>query len=55
MPPFNELLVGTPLNRPGFQGLGPMLARGIIDLENAEVYLVDGIHLGRLGSLLPAE
>lgn len=53
MPPFNELLTGTPLNRPGFQGLGPLLARGLVDLEAAEVYLVDGIHLGRLGAITP--
>jgi len=53
IPPFNELLSGTPLNRPGFEGLGPILARGMVDLENAEVYLVDGIHLGRLGRITP--
>jgi putative SbcD/Mre11-related phosphoesterase len=53
IPPFNELLTGTPLNRPGFEGLGPLLARGVVDLENAEVYLVDGIHLGRLGTITP--
>jgi putative SbcD/Mre11-related phosphoesterase len=55
MPPFNELLSGTPLNRPGYEGLGPLLTRGMVDLENAEVYLVDGIHLGRLGSITPEE
>ncbi|UCC93291.1 MAG: metallophosphoesterase [Thermoplasmata archaeon] len=55
MPPFNELLSGTPLNRPDYEGLGPLLTRGYVDLENAEVYLVDGIHLGRLGSLVPEE
>jgi putative SbcD/Mre11-related phosphoesterase len=55
MPPFNELLSGTPLNRSGFEGLGPLLARGVVDLENAQVYLVDGIHLGRLGAITPAE
>ena len=53
MPPFNELLTGTPLNRPGYTGLGPLLVRGLVDLENAEVYLVDGIHLGRLGAITP--
>ena len=53
MPPFNELLTGTPLNRPGFKGLGPMLARGMVDLEGADVYLVDGIHLGKLGAITP--
>jgi len=53
MPPFNELLSGTPLNAANFSGLGPMLARGLVDLEGAQVYLVDGIHLGRLGDLMP--
>jgi putative SbcD/Mre11-related phosphoesterase len=53
MPPFNTLLTGTPLNRPGYEGLGPLLVRGFVDLANADVYLVDGIHLGRLGSLTP--
>ena len=55
MPPFNELLLGTPLNTPGFTGLGPMLSNGYVDLEASEVYLVDGIHLGRLGALVPPE
>jgi putative SbcD/Mre11-related phosphoesterase len=55
MPPFNELLVGTPLNTPGFTGLGPMLSNGYVDLEASEVYLVDGIHLGRLSALVPPE
>ena len=55
MPPFNGLLGGTPLNRPDYQGLGPLLSRGMVDLANADVYLVDGIHLGRLGSITPEE
>jgi putative SbcD/Mre11-related phosphoesterase len=55
IPPFNELLSGTPLNRPGYGGLGPMLARGFVDLEGAEVYLVDGIHLGTLRAITPEE
>ncbi len=55
MPPFNELLSGTPLNRAGYEGLGPLLTRGMVDLQNADVYLVDGIHLGRLGSIIPEE
>jgi putative SbcD/Mre11-related phosphoesterase len=54
MPPFNELLSGTPLNKPGYEGLGPLLTRGFVDLQNAEVYLVDGIHLGRLDAITPA-
>jgi putative SbcD/Mre11-related phosphoesterase len=55
MPPFNELLTGTPMNRPAYKGLGPLLTRGAIDLENAQVYLVDGIHLGPLGVITPAD
>jgi putative SbcD/Mre11-related phosphoesterase len=53
VPPFNELLSGTPMNRPGYEGLGPLLTRGLVDLPNAEVYLVDGIHLGRLDTITP--
>jgi putative SbcD/Mre11-related phosphoesterase len=53
MPPFNELLSGTPLNRPDYEGLGPLLTRGMVDLKNADVFLVDGIHLGRLGAITP--
>jgi metallophosphoesterase superfamily enzyme len=53
MPPFNELLSGTPLNTADFSGLGPMLARGLVDLASAEVYLIDGVHLGRLGAIVP--
>lgn len=55
MPPFNGLLGGTPLNRPDHRGLGPLLSRGMVDLANADVYLVDGIHLGRLGAITPGE
>ncbi len=55
MPPFNELLTGTPLNTADFSGLGPMLARGLVDLASAEVYLIDGVHLGRLDSIVPPE
>ena len=53
MPPFNELLSGTPLNRPGYMGLGPLFGKGLVDLPNAQVYLVDGIHLGRLEVITP--
>jgi len=55
MPPFNELISGTPLNRPDYEGLGPMLKQGLVDLPNAEVYLIDGIHLGRLGVITPED
>lgn len=49
MPPFNDLCTGVPLNVAG--GLGPLLRGGFVDLGAAEVYLLDGIHLGSLRSL----
>ena len=55
MPPFNALLSGTPLNTAASGTMGPMLARGYVDLEGAEVYLIDGVHLGRLGSIMLPE
>jgi putative SbcD/Mre11-related phosphoesterase len=57
MPSFNDFLGGRALNetRPGKEGqatmIGPMLRSGIIDLDNAEVYLLDGTYLGTLNQL----
>jgi hypothetical protein len=49
MPPFNDLCTGVPLNVAG--GLGPLLRGGLVDLGAAQVYLLDGIHLGTIRSL----
>lgn len=49
IPPFNELCTGVPLNVSG--GLGPLLRDGFVDLGAAEVFLLEGIHLGTVRSL----
>ncbi len=43
MPAFNGLIYGTPVNS-GKRLLGPLFK--LIDLKNADVYLLDGTHLG---------
>jgi putative SbcD/Mre11-related phosphoesterase len=57
IPSFNDFLGGRAINetRPGEEGqqqmIGPMLRSGIIDMDNAEVYLLDGTFLGTLSHL----
>ena len=57
MPSFNDFLGGRAINetRLGKEGqeqmIGPMLRSGIIDMDNAEVYLLDGTFLGTLSHL----
>ncbi|RLI07878.1 hypothetical protein DRO32_03225 [Candidatus Bathyarchaeota archaeon] len=53
MPSFNEFLGGQAVNRPrrGGELIGPVLRSGCVRLEEAEVYLLDGTFLGRVGQL----
>jgi hypothetical protein len=57
VPSFNDFLGGRALNqiRSGKDGqttmIGPMLRSGIVDMDNAEVYLLDGTYLGTLNQL----
>jgi putative SbcD/Mre11-related phosphoesterase len=52
MPTFNDLLGGLPVNGEAPQSLlGPMLRRDSIDIDNFEVFLLDGTYLGRVGFL----
>jgi len=58
MPSFNEFLGGKPLNEKNSGGeakgekiLGPVLRAEAVDMENAEVYLLDGTFLGTLSKL----
>ena len=41
----------TPVNTPKPEFLGPVLKNGLVDLEQAKVYLLDGTNLGRLVEL----
>jgi putative SbcD/Mre11-related phosphoesterase len=47
MPAFNRMLGGSPVNTNGGKFLGPVLNSGMLDLDNAEIYLLDGIDLGK--------
>jgi metallophosphoesterase superfamily enzyme len=57
MPSFNDFLGGRAMNetRPGKEGqatmIGPMLRSGMLDLDNAEIYMLDGTYLGTLAQL----
>jgi len=57
MPSFNDFLGGKPLNdevaysRESEEVLGPILRTGAVDMENAEIYLLDGTFLGNLKQL----
>lgn len=51
IPAFNRTLGGGPVNLEGPRLLGPLLANGLLDLENGRVYLMDGLYLGTVSSL----
>ncbi|MGB9927782.1 MAG: metallophosphoesterase [Methanosarcina sp.] len=52
MPAFNELCGGVPFNESTREDLlGPAFSSGGIELENAEVYLLDGTRLGLLKNI----
>ncbi|MBS3815036.1 MAG: metallophosphoesterase [Hadesarchaea archaeon] len=52
IPAFNKLVGGAPINR-GMpeELLGPMFKSGVIQMDEAEVYLLDGTFLGKLKNL----
>jgi putative SbcD/Mre11-related phosphoesterase len=58
MPHFNDFLGGRPINRKSKESggksveyLGPILRSGCVDIENAEIYLLDGTFLGTISQL----
>ncbi|MEM3640953.1 MAG: hypothetical protein QXH37_03405, partial [Candidatus Bathyarchaeia archaeon] len=58
MPSFNEYLGGKPLNEKNSSVetksekiVGPILRTSAVDVENAEIYLLDGTFLGALSQL----
>lgn len=52
VPAFNRLLGGSPVNIIGGSLLGPILNSEMVDLDNAHIYLLDGLDLGRRGDLM---
>jgi len=53
MPAFNRLLGGTPVNakKGSDKLLGPLLKNDFVDIDNAELYLLDGSYLGVIKNL----
>lgn len=51
VPAFNRSLGGGPVNLEGPRMLGPLLSNGLLDLDNGQVYLMDGLLLGTVSSL----
>lgn len=52
MPAFNELTGGTAFNaREGERLLGPLFGNGLVDLEAARLWTVDGVDLGTVDAL----
>lgn len=52
VPAFNRMLGGSPVNVIGEDLLGPVLNSDLLDLDNAHLYLLDGIDLGRRRDLM---
>jgi putative SbcD/Mre11-related phosphoesterase len=57
VPPFNDFLGGRPVNSKrteetqAGEGLGPLIRSGAVDMNNAEVHLLDGTYLGHVKQL----
>jgi metallophosphoesterase superfamily enzyme len=52
MPAFNELTGGTAFNAPeGDRLLGPLFGNGLVDVDGARLWTVDGVDLGTIESL----
>ena len=52
IPAFNRMLGGSPVNVLDEDLLGPILNSDYLDLDNAHLYLLDGIDLGKRADLM---
>lgn len=52
IPALNRILGGSPVNLKGRKLLGPLFSNDMVDIDDAELYLIDGIHLGTVRSIL---
>jgi metallophosphoesterase superfamily enzyme len=52
VPALNRILGGSPVNLKGRKLLGPLFSNGMVDVDEAEVYLIDGIYLGTVKNLI---
>lgn len=54
VPAFNRMLGGSPVNIRNENLLGPLLNSNLLDIENANIYLLDGVNLGKRSELMVA-
>lgn len=52
VPAFNRMLGGSPVNVLGEPLLGPILNSDLLDIDNARIYLLDGMDLGKRKDML---
>jgi len=52
IPSFNRLLGGRPINMNKEKFLGPVMNSDMVDIDNAKIFLLDGIYLGVRKDLL---
>jgi len=52
IPSFNRLLGGSPVNVKEEGFLGPLMNSGMIDIDDAKIFLLDGIYLGMRKDLI---
>ncbi len=52
VPAFNEFSGGTTMNETGSRRLGPIVNSKVVRMEKAQVYLLDGTHLGKLQDMM---
>ncbi|MDD2532811.1 MAG: metallophosphoesterase [Candidatus Methanomethylophilaceae archaeon] len=55
VPAFNRLLGGSPVNVIDGEFLSPIINSGMTDLDSSEIYLLDGIFLGKRADLMVRE
>jgi len=54
LPTFNNILGGMAVNKIAKEKvIGPLLKNKIFDVENSDIYLLDGTHLGKMKNLKP--
>jgi putative SbcD/Mre11-related phosphoesterase len=51
VPSMNLSLRGSPVNFENPRMLGPLFSNDMVDMDNAEVFLLDGIYLGKVGQM----
>ena len=52
IPAFNRMLGGSPMNVVNGTFLGPLMNNEFLDLDNAHMYLLDGIDLGKRSDIM---